>query len=321
MKKIWLALLLPSLNLHAVLPMSSVVPADKAYYTSVVRNTELIYTEDNLRFAKEAAEVELFLQPLYEDKFGYVMDEPLHVGLISDYNQIANGFSTQYPNNRQINYVGGAIMIDYFSSTSWLKTLLFHETAHNYQMNAKGNPISQSLHTVLGNGSFLLPWFILPNTMESSFILEGNAVLNESWHGNGGRLYSGRFRAATLQQAKAGYLTPERVYNNNLFFLYGSHHYTLGGHYQYYLGETYGLDAVNSYWLKYSESWVWPFFTNRATKKAFGVDFNTAFDDWQKNMQKQAEKLVDVEAETLVSSQFFTPINDNKDEIYWLCTN
>ncbi len=316
-KKI-VAVLVMSLSLHAALPMSSVVPHDKPYFTKEVRNTELIYTEDNIPFAKEAAAVQLSMQPQYEEMFGYVMDETLYVGLISQYNQIANGFSTPYPNNRQINYLGGAMQIDYFSSPSWLQTLLYHETAHNYQMNAKDNVISSSLHTVIGNGAFFLPWFTLPNIVESSFLLEGNAVLNESWHGNGGRLYSGRFKAATLQQAKAGYLTPARVYNDNYYFLYGSHFYTLGGQYQYHLAEKYGLKEVNSYWKEHSQDWYWPFFTNNSTERSIGIDFETAFDEWRKVMEEEASEMIDVEGEVLASSQFYSPINGDADEVYFI---
>jgi hypothetical protein len=298
--------------------LADVVPYDEDYYTKKVRNTELIYTEQNIPFASQAAKVEMLLQPMYEQKFGYVMDETLHVGLTSKYNQIANGFSTQYPNNRQINYIGGSIMVDYFSSTSWLNTLLYHESAHNYQVNAKDNIISSSLHYVLRNGAFFIPWFTLPNIVESSFLLEGNAVLNESWHGNGGRLYSGRFKAATLMQAKAGYLTPERVYNDNYFFLYGSHFYTLGGFYQKYLAEIYGLEKVNSYWREHSQDWYWPFFTNNSMQRAIGVDFETSFDSWRKSMEDEAKNLLLSDAEVIATSQYFSPINSDKDEIYFI---
>ncbi len=312
------ALLLMSASLHAAVPANSVVSHDNAYYTHAVRNTQLIFSEENLPFATLAAKIELSLQPLYEDVFGYQMDEILYVALGSQHNQITNGFSTQFPNNRQINYIGGALAVDFFSSTSWLKTLLYHESAHNYQLNAKGSSVSRGLHAVIGNGSLLLPWIVLPNIVESPFLLEGNAVLNESWHGNGGRLYSGRFKAALLQQAKAGYLLPERVYNDNLEFLYGSHFYTLGGHYQYFLAENYGLHNTNSYWLQHSANWVLPFMTNVATQQSIGVDFNTAFAAWREHMQAEATAMIDVAGEALASTQFYSFINANADEIYFI---
>jgi hypothetical protein len=298
-------------------PQQDVVAHDQKYFTAGVRNCELIYTKQNLPFAREAAAVEARLQPRYEATYGYTMDETLYVGLISDYNQIANGFSTPYPNNRQINYGGGVLDVDYFSAVSWLKTLLYHETAHNYQDNAKESTVSQSLHAVLGNGAFYLPWFTLPNITESSFLLEGNAVLNESWHGNGGRLYSGRFKAATLQQARAGLLTPERVFNDNYFFLYGSHFYTLGGFYQYDLAQQYGLNRVNAYWKAHSLQWYWPFMTNRATKAAVGADFDTTFAAWRERMEAEARKMVQVEGNALASTQFYTPMNADERAVYF----
>ncbi len=302
----------------STLLLADVVPLDKAYFSKKVRNTELIYTEKNIPFATQVAKLEMALQPLYEETFGYVMDEPLHVGLISEYNQIANGFSTQYPNNRQINYIGGAMMVDYFSAVSWLDTLLYHETAHNYQMNVKDNVISSSLHHVIRNGAFFIPWFTIPNIVESSFMAEGNAVMNESWHGNGGRLYSGRFKAATMMQAKAGYLTPERVYNDNHYFLYNSHFYTLGGFYHYYLAEKYGIENVNAYWKSHSEDWYWPFFTNNAMQRAIGVDFETSFDAWRKVMEAEASNVIEPQGELIATTQFYSPINADSDEIYFM---
>jgi len=310
--KLWLLIFV------SVLLMADIVPHDKKYYTKEVRNTKLIYTKDNVKFAGHTAEVEMKLQPQYEDKFGYKMDETLYVGLISDNNQIANGFSTQFPNNRQINYVGGALDIDYFSSTSWLDTLLYHETAHNYQVNAKSNGFSRFLHTVFGNGGLIAPLFTIPNITESSFLLEGNAILNESWHGNGGRLYSGRFKAATLMQAKAGYLTPERVYNDNYFFLYGSHHYTLGSYYQQYIAKKYGLKKVNSYWMNHSWYWFWPFITNLPMRRSIGVDFETSFNAWSEDMSREAALVVEPTGEIIASSQFYTPMNGDENEIYFI---
>ena len=297
---------------------SDIVPQDQAYYVKKVRNTELIFTEQNSKFAQHTAEVEMALQPLYEELFGYQMDEELHVGLTSSYNQIANGFSTQHPNNRQINYMGGALDIDYFSSTSWINTLLYHETTHNYQTNVKDNRVSSTLHSVFGNGVFLAPFMIIPNERESSFLLEGNAVLNESIHGNGGRLYSGRFKAATLMQAKAGYLTPSRVYNNNLFFLYGSHFYTLGGFYQKYLGETYGVEKVDKYWKMHSHHWLWPFMTNDSMQDTIGVDFEDSFNTWASLMKKEAKHIVEPKGKIIARSQFFSPLNADKDEVYFI---
>ena len=297
----------------------SVVPNDKPYYKHSMENVEIIHTREHLEHAKRAANIETPLNKLYELLYDWKLDETLYIGLASNCNQIANGFSTQWPNNRQINYVGGTQMVDYFTTTSWLDTLLFHETAHNYQMNLKANIVSQGLHGVFGNGSVLLPLpLTTPNFLENSFMLEGNAVLNESWHGNGGRLYSGRFKAQTILQAKAGNITPAYMYNARVAFPYGEMFYIQGGFFNLYLARKYGMLKVNSYFKYHSEDWWLPIQTNASMKDAIGVDFEDALEEFANEYKKLGEKFVSAGGETLATSQFFSSLGNNKNEIFFI---
>ena len=297
---------------------TSVVPHDKEYYKYEDSNVEIIYTEDNLPFAKHTASIEESLHDDYRDFYNWELDETLYVGLISSHNQIANGFSTQWPNNRQINYVGGTQLIDYFTTTSWLDTLIYHETAHNYQVNVKASPASQALHWVFGNGSFFLPvvFFIVPNVMENSFMLEGNAVLNESWHGNGGRLYSGRFKAETILQAKAGNIIPSEVYNSKVEFPYGNIVYIQGGFYNLYMAEKYGIKKLNSYFKIHSEDFIWPQYTDYSMKLATGVDFESSLNEFAKEYAQMP--LVEAKGKHIASSQFFYSLGSDRDEIFFI---
>ena len=297
------------------------VNQDKAYFTRDSDNTRIIFSEEYSQFAEHTINVEQVLQPAYQASFGYAMDRRLYVGLLSSRNQIANGFSTQFPLNQQMNYGGGALMVDYFSSASWLDTLLWHETAHNYQLNAKDNWVSKSLFAVLGNGNLLFPFVpaTLPNLTESSFILEGNAVLNESWQGNGGRLYSGRYRAMTNVHANAGYLTRQRLYNTTLNFPYGEGHYIFGSQYQYFLAEKYGLDKTNQYFKHRSRYWFWPFMVNQPSRRSFNREnFNLNFAQWVNKTQQQAAAMQMAEGEILASSQYFAGLNRHNDAIFFL---
>ena len=300
---------------------NSVVPHDKDYYTHSLssHDVEMIFTEDNMEFAQEAADIEKPLHIDYEKFFDWKLDETLYVGLISDYNQIANGFSTQWPNNRQINYVGGTQLVDYFTTSSWLDTLLYHESAHNYQANVKGSVVSRSLHSVIGNGSFIIPIPItVPNVFENSFMLEGNAVLNESWHGNGGRLYSGRFKAETILQAKAGNVNSAYVYNSRLGFPYGEIVYIQGGFYNLYMAETYGLNEINSYFKYHSEDWWWPFRTNWSMQDAVGKNFERTLNAFADEQKELAKSLVVAKGERLTSSQFFSSLGNSNDEVFFI---
>jgi len=300
----------------------AIVPHDDPYYKYQLkdRDVEIIYTEENIPFAKHTADMEDALHNDYEEFYNWKLDETLHVGLISNCNQVAHGFSTQWPNNRQIKYIGGTILVDYFTNTSWLDVLIYHETAHNYQVNTKGGKASQWLHSVFGNGSVMVPLpFIIPNSVENSFMLEGNAVLNESWHGGGGRLYSGRFKAMMLLQAKAGDITPELMYNKNINFPYGGDiYYQIGGFYNLYLAQKYGLKKVNSYFNAKSKDWVWPFYTNNSMQLTVGSDFETTLSEFASYYAKEAENLVLAKGDTIASTQFYSSISSDKDEIFFV---
>lgn len=313
------------ISIHAaaidlVAPNSAVVAEDKTYFIQDERNTRIIYTQENKEHAQYTVGFESILQPLYEKSFGYQMDSPLSVGLISSHNQIANGFSTQFPSNRQINYMGGAQKPDYFASASWLEMLLLHETAHNYQVNAKDNPVSKLAHRVFKNGSFYLPFIpaTTPNLFESSFILEGNAILNESRFGKGGRLYSGRYRAMNYIHAHAGNLTKERLYNQTLYFPYGEGHYLFGSQYQYYLAEKYGLDKTNKYFKYRSQNWYLPFTVNTPTYKTFGVDFNETISAWAEKMAKDAQGMEMAKGEILGRSKYYSDMNTQDGQVLFL---
>jgi len=301
----------------------AVVPHDDAYYKYKLKDKdiEIIYTEDNIPFAKHTVQMEEQLHVDYEQFFNWKLDETLYVGLISDENQIANGFSTQWPNNRQINYIGGTTHVDYFSNTSWLDVLLYHETTHNYQLNTKGSAVSRGLHSVLGNGTIFLPfpWFVVPNVVENSFMLEGNAVLNESWHGTGGRLYNGRFKAMMMLQAKAGNITPQDMYNNKLEFPYqGDIYYLIGGFFNLYLAEKYGTKKVDSYFYHNSTYWAFPFFTNNAMEESVGSDFETNIKGFADKYAGLAQNFVLADGKRVASSQFYAPIGSDKDEIFFV---
>lgn len=313
-----LVLVLPA---FAVDENYTTVNQDRAYFIRDSGSTRFIFSPEHSAFVEHAADLERILQPTYQASFGYSMDRRLHVGLLSSRNQNANGFSSQFPLNQQMHYGGGALMVDYFSSASWLDTLLWHETAHNYQLNAKDNWVSRSLFTLLGNGNLLLPLVpaTLPNLTESRFILEGNAVLNESWHGQGGRLYSGRYRAMTYIHANAGYLTRERLYNTTLNFPYGEGHYIFGGQYQYFLAEKYGLDKTNQYFKHRSHYWFWPFMVNQPSRRSFNREnFNLNFAQWVNKTQQQAQSMQMAKGERLANSQYFSGFNRQGDTIYFL---
>jgi hypothetical protein len=314
---------LSSLVLSTYLLSAGVVVPDD-YFISDDENLSYIYSKEYQEILPNLKKYQKNIIDGYEREYGYTLDNTLYVGLASSKNQIANGFSTQFPFNEQLFYGAGAGYIDYFCFSSWLKTLIIHETAHNFQLNPKKNDLSIISHKVLGNTPFsmfsFLPLFPIPNITESSFILEGNGVMNESRYGNGGRLFSGYALAEVVALAKAGKITPELMYNSTLSFPYGESFYLVGGFFQQFLVNKYGIKKVNSYFKTYATQ-AFPFFTNWVFTKQFGEDFESLLAQFVEEIKEEHQTFKATKGEVLASSQLFAPLNVDSSEIYTLISD
>ena len=323
-KKILLSILASS---QLLIAGQVVTPGDEPYYKSDLKgsNTQYIYSESSKYMADNLAKREEALNREYEKHFGYKLDQKLYVNFVSNHSEYPNSFATQGPVNLQALFMGGGQMVDYMTSKSWAGAILYHESAHNYQVNAKASAVSRGLSSVFSNsplplslGGIPLPLFVIPNTMLPSFLLEGNAVLNESWHGNGGRLYSGYFKAMAIEQAKQGNINPSFLFNQDTFdFPYGERTYMLGGFFQYYLASTYGLDKADQFFFNHSKSWMWPFRTNYIFEMTFGVSFEQAISDYNQWLLAEGEGFVEAQGEPIAHSQFHYQFGDNCDKIYF----
>ena len=291
---------------------SSTISSDDNYRVFQSKKYNIIYTQD---YEKEAIFIKDNLDDFIQqnDKnFGYSFDEPLRIVLISNNNQIPNAFSTQVPFNLGVYFNGGSKMNDYFTSSSWLETLFVHEMVHNYQINAKKSKISKTLHKFLGNNYMpvwaMIPFFTLPNLLLPTALLEGNAVLNETLYGNGGRLYSGRFNALKNSLIFDNKITPSRFLNNHIDFPYTQEKYIVGGYYMLYLSEIYGLGKVNQFFYKHSIHSINPFLLNNTFYRHFQISFEQSiynFVQYTKNKYKNYKQL---EKHNILSS--------SKDEVY-----
>jgi hypothetical protein len=315
MQKILLSMLMLS---YAVL--ASVVVPDE-YLISDDEKVSYLYTQEHSELMPMTKAYQEGVMETYENEFGFVLDDELLVGIASSKNQIANAYSTQIPFNSQVLYGAGATYIDYFSIVSWLKTLLIHETAHNYQLNPKENHLSKISHHIVGNQavSFLgfFPFFPIPNVLESSFNLEGNAVLNESRFGNGGRLFSGYAMAQVVTMAKAGKITPELMYNPTFEFPYSEKFYLIGGFFHQFLAQKYGVKKVNNYFKAFSEQ-PFPLFTNRVFTKHYGKSFEALLAEFVTEVNEQYQGFTPTKGKVLATTQVSMPFNRDEDEVYAL---
>jgi hypothetical protein len=296
-----------------------VVPNDSDYIYIESKDFRLIFPPELLDEAEFTYGLSKNVKSDYDDSFGYQMDEKLNIGLLSKNNQVANGFSNQSPFNMQMNYIGGTELIDYFSSKSWLKLLIYHETAHNYQLNTKNNVFSKYAKKYLGNNEIpffvtFIPLFTFPNLLLPQIITEGNATFNESWHNNGGRLYSGRARALLMARLKNNGIDPTMLINTTLEFPYSEEKYLIGGFFWLYLSEEYGIKKANSFFMENSKHFINPFRTNRVFKDTFGIDFYQAVAGFKKRFKNDAENFKELKGDIIATAKVYNQMNkvDNK---------
>ena len=262
------------------------VSSDDKYKVYTAEKYTIVYTSEYKNEAKFIKKnIEEFL--IQNDKsFAYSFDQPLRIVLISNNIQIPNAFSTQIPFNLGIYFNGGGDKNDYFSNSSWLITLFTHEMIHNYQTNAKKSKISQTLHKYLGNNFMPLfagaPFFTIPNILLPTVLLEGNAVLNETLYGNGGRLYSGRLNALKNSLVFDNKITASRFINDHLSFPFTQEKYIVGGFYMQYLAFKYGINKVNEFFYAQSIHSINPLILDKTFRMHFNVGFEQTILDFVK---------------------------------------
>ena len=272
----------------------------------------IIYTDTYKQEAKFIKNnLNLFLKH-NNQSFGFVLDQPITIILISNNIQVPNAFSTQVPYNMSVYFNGGSSMNSYFATKSWLINLLTHETSHNYQLNAKKSKISKTLHKYLGNNYMPIiagiPFFTLPNLLLPTAFLEGNAVLNESLYNNGGRLYSGRLNALKNSLIFANKITPNSFLNNNLTFPYTQAKYIIGGFYMQYLANQYGLDKVNQFFYAHSIHSINPLLLNTTFKNHFGISFDQSLSNFIYYTKKHYKNYTELNSNNYIAK--------SKGEIY-----
>lgn len=297
--------------------------AKDEYYITKSSHFSLIYAKE---YTKEATFLYQNLDKLlefYNKSYGFEMDEPMRIVLVSNNNQIPNAFSTQVPFNLGVYYNGGSGMNTYFATKSWLETLLFHEIAHNYQINTKKSKASQTLHKYLGNNympifASIVPFFTLPNLLLPTPLLEGNSVLQESIYQNGGRLHSGIHKALTNALILNDRLTIERFINDHAIFPYLTEKYIVGGFFMEYLRTQYSLDKINSFFYKHSDHEINPFLVNNSFLRTFGKSLPQLFYEFIADTKEKNKDFKQLKNNRLASSKAEIIFTKNKNKIYFI---
>lgn len=302
---------------------SVVVPSDGPYYRYLDEEgrTLYIYDQNAGTFTNQLMGYTRAIRKQYEASFGWKLSERTDLILTSPRQQVANAYATFNPNLKTVWYPSGAQLMEYMAETSWVLGLTTHETAHLYQLDAKGE-VSNYANKVFGNAPlvipYLLPVFIFPNVFLPTFIVEGNAVMNESRFNLGGRLHSGEVRALVFAQIAADEIDPVRLINDELRFPYGETPYLQGGYFQAHLASKYGIERTNKFFLAHGDHFLWPLILNKTFRKHFGESYPQEIREYVREYYGLAKQQRIADGPALVTDEEIGPMNHDANRVWFL---
>lgn len=317
-------LVIAALLFNSVAQARVVVPSDSPYYLVQTKNAQYIFDATSREFIDQLIAYNSSIFKMYEKSFNWRLDERVDVILTSPSQQVANAYATINPNLKAVWFPSGAGMLEEMAESSWLLTLAAHETAHLYQFNSKRG-INETLVKVFGNTAtislFNLPIFLHPNLLTPVFLMEGNAVLNESRLNMGGRLHSGEKRALVLAQIRAGEIDPTRLINEDLRFPFGEEPYLQGGYFSAFLAAKYGIEKTNSFFAAQGGHYLWPLILNDTFRTHFGESYPQLIREYVRELEGLAKNQRSLAGDALISATWVTPFNHDAKRVFFLGTD
>ncbi|MCK5072999.1 MAG: hypothetical protein KAQ98_06200 [Bacteriovoracaceae bacterium] len=302
------------------------VDDDKDYFIRQTGDFKLIYPAEYRKLSLYAGKIENAIIKEYRKSFDWKLDDKPDIVMASSNNQIANAFATVFHNNLNVYYGGGAPLSDYFAERSWLFSLISHEGAHLYQLDVK-EEVSRVYYSIFGSSFaphslIFVPIFTNPNFLLPLWILEGNAVFNESRFGNGGRLFSGEARALFYALLKDNLLDETRLTNNHLEFPFGQEKYIVGSYFTLYLANKYGIEKVNRYFREQAEHYLWPLIVDWTFIDHYGLGYPESIEGFIDNYKPRALKQKSLKIKSNIAQTVrYVPMNRQDGKILFLTTD
>ena len=291
-------------------------PFNSDFINSKYEKFDLIYPKEYEKYSDMIAKKVERTITVYEKSFGYKLNNRLKIILASTNDQILNGYSTPIYTNKIVLFNGGSAGVEYFASPFWIDTLINHELAHTFQMNAQKSWFSRFANNIFGN-SLLAPIIqIFPNILLPNAMLEGNAVLNETFFQVGGRLYNGSLKAKFLAIYKD--MTLKKFLNNHLDFPFLEEKYIVGSYFNLYLSKQFGINRVNQFFLEHSGKFIQnqAIFLNSTFNNHFGKNLEELFTDFLESWQISANRFQKLQGEEIGFSEIYYPLTRNKQNIF-----
>lgn len=303
--------------------LAYLVSNDDDYFVYQTPTVSYILTEKDFKYLPKLIAQTQRSQEIFQAEFAWTLDEKTSLIATSNKNQVANAFATISPNNMIVFYKGGVEFLDPSATSSWIDTLASHEVAHVYQLNAK-NQLGVFLKRLFGNQPYIplpiLPWpiFMSPTAFLPTFLLEGNAVLNESRLNQGGRLFSGESLILTTELILSGKSDLKYMLNSNLEFPFGKEKYIVGGFFQSYLADKYGFATLNRFFVNHAENNINPFDLKSSFAATFFDEYENLYESFQQSIKAKQKNYHAYRGPSVATSLTSIEFKRIDDSIYFL---
>ncbi|MCY4321841.1 MAG: hypothetical protein OXC37_05535 [Bdellovibrionaceae bacterium] len=228
--------------------------------------------------------------------------------------QLSNASAGVYPFSVvKIYSFSSTDFMDHLSLFSWSRDSLTHELSHIYQMSQNSN-WDRILAPILGSLSYR-------NMFLPSWILEGHAILMESFYGSGGRLFSGFVRAFVFSQIKKDFSLKRllKAYDDSFS---STEKYFHGAYFFNFLYSQYGSEKIKKFFHESGRFLPLDYYgLNSSLKRAFKKDLLTLFKEYKTYYKDLAQQQKVSSQKALLTSKVYVPINSNDQFIYFLISD
>ena len=279
--------LLVALFLGGAKKTGAQIPPDAAWQTFPTEHFRVHFTPDSEPVARRAASYAEEAYSLLSEQFLPPPGGRIDL-VLADNADLANGFATVFPTPRVFVYLHPpADEPSLAFSEDWLKLLITHELTHIFHLNYAGG-IWKPLRSVFGRSPLLFPQIYTP-----SWVIEGLATYYESLLTEGGRVRGTEqemvLRTAILEDA---FFDIDRATGSPVAWPGGRTRYIYGSLFLDHLARERGGEGVPGFAERIGKQII-PYRIETAARRAFGVSFSGAWQEWQDSLNQRYTAIAD----------------------------
>lgn len=209
--------------------------------------------------------------------------------VLTDHADVSNGFANVTPYREIVIFLRPPVdgfALSHFDD--WLELVITHELVHVFHLEVGGG-LASVLRGVFGRVPVAWPFF--PQQSVPRWVVEGLGTWYESALTEGGRV-RGTHQEMALRTAilEGRFEDIGQASGQSPAWPAGSRPYIYGSFFFDHLIRTYGEERVGAFVEALAGQWI-PYRLNAAARRAFGVSFSRAWEEWREGFEAEVDEL------------------------------